>query len=111
MLHRPGLAHHLAAALPDSGAGGRGIVHLQGNVAVATAKVVAVDTVVIGELDRRLFRLRAVADEGERELAVNEASFTVVVPAQQPHAQHLGVEADGTLQVADPKHGVQYAHG
>ena len=42
-----------------------------------TALVVVVDTVVIGQLDRGLFRLRAVADEGEGELAVNEASFTM----------------------------------
>ena len=89
------------AALPDPGTGGRGVVHLQGDVTETTALVVVVDTVVLGKLDCGLLRLRAVSHERERELAVNEASFTVVMLAQQAHTQHPGAKANGAFQVAD----------
>jgi hypothetical protein len=105
VLHRPGLAHHLAAAALDPGAGGVGIVDLDRDVAEAGAEVVAFRAPVVGELDHGAFGFRAVADEGEGEPAVR-----IILPAQQAHAEYFGVEPERALEVTDPEHGVQYAH-
>ena len=74
-------------------------------MAESAAEVVPVHAIIISELDRRLLRLRAIADEREREFSIR-----VIGPAQQAHAQYLSIKADGAFQVADPQHGVQHAH-
>jgi len=35
----------------------------------------------------------------------------ILLAAQQPHAEHLGVEGQGAVQIAHPEHGVQQSHG
>src|SRR5581483_7285499 len=111
VLHRPGLAGDLAAAPLDLGAGLVGVVHLQRDVTVGRAKLVLVDAPVAGELELGAADLLAVdplvvAEEGEGELAVG-----VVPPRQQLHPQDLGIEGDGAVEIADPQHGMEDAHG
>jgi len=48
----------------------------------------------------------AVADERQSVLLLG-----AVGSAQHLHAEHVGVEADRALQIADPQHGVKDAHG
>src|SRR3569833_4032110 len=72
MLHRPGLARHLAAALFDFVAGGADIVHAGGDMPKGDAELVLVHAPDVGELDRRLLALVAVAAGGERALAVGK---------------------------------------
>jgi hypothetical protein len=87
-------------------AGGLGVVDLEGDVAVAGAEVVGGGVPVVGQLEHGGLGLGAVADEREGEAAVR-----VVAAAQQLHAEHVGVEGERALQVADPEHGVEDAHG
>src|SRR6185436_5442233 len=65
-LHRAGLARDLAAGAPHLGAGARDIRHADGDVAEGAAHLVALDAVVVGELEHGGAVLAAVADEGER---------------------------------------------
>ena len=101
VLHRAGFASDLAAAFLDLVTGFVGIVDFQGDVAVAAAQVVLVGVPVVGQLDDGAFGLVLVADKGQRELAVR-----IVVAAQDAHAEHVGVEVDGFVEVADSQHGV-----
>ena len=48
------------------------------------------------------YSLAFVGYDGERILLVGP-----VGGAQELHAEHFGIELDRTLEVADPKHGVQ----
>src|SRR3569623_1902894 len=105
MLHRPGLARHFAAALFVFVASGAYIVHADGDMHKSVAELVLVHAPVVGELDHRLLALVSVADEGERELAVG-----IILATQQLHAEHVGVERERAVELADPQHGVQYAH-
>src|SRR5208283_3398901 len=57
---------------------------------------------VVGQLDRGVAVLVAVADERQRVFPIRH-----VAPAQLLHAERLGVEIDAALQVADAQHGVQ----
>ncbi|MNI93117.1 hypothetical protein D3C73_1510140 [compost metagenome] len=59
----------------------------------------------MGQLDHAVVRLVAVADEGQGELAIR-----IILAPQQGHAQHVGVEGDGFIQIADSQHGVQQSH-
>src|SRR5215510_13385373 len=65
-LYRPGLTRHLGAALAHALAGGGDIRHADGDVAEGTPELVALDAVVVGELEHRRALLVVVADEGER---------------------------------------------
>ena len=105
VLHRAGRADHLPPAPLDLGAGGDRVGHLQRHVAESAAQVVAGGVPVPGQLDGRGLRLGGVAHEGEREAAVR-----ILVPAQQLHPEHLGVEADRAIEVAHADHGVEDAH-
>ena len=69
------------------------------------ALLVVVDAVVVGQLDLGLARVAAIAHEGQVVLLLGPQRL-----AQQVHAQHLGVEIDRSLQVADPQHGVEHEH-
>ena len=70
------------------------------------AHLVPGNAVVVGQLEHRALRLGAVADEGERVLLFGPLGGT-----QQLHAHDAGVEVDRPLQVADPQHRMQDAHG
>ena len=61
---------------------------------------------VIGELQLGVVRVVAVAHEGERILLLRPFGG-----AQQLHAEHLRVEVDRALQVANAQHGVEDSHG
>ena len=88
------------------GAGGIGIGHADGDVAIGRAHVVLLGAPVVGQLDLGLAGVAAVeAQKGQRILV-----FGVLGRAQQLHAQHLGVEVDGALEVAHAQHGVQDSH-
>src|SRR3569623_466851 len=105
MLHRPGLARHFAAALFDFVASGANIVHADGDMPKGVAELVLVHAPVVGELDHRLLALVAVADEGERALAVG-----IILAAQPVPADHCGGDRARAVEIADPEHGVQYVH-
>lgn len=64
VLHRPGLARHLAAALLDVLTGLVGVVHFKRDVAEGVAEFVFADTPVVGQLDHGVFGFRTVTDEG-----------------------------------------------
>lgn len=63
-------------------------------------------SVVVGEFKLGVLGVAAKAQKGQRVLV-----FGVVGCAQQAHADDLGVEVDGALQVANAQHGVQNTHG
>src|SRR5207244_4418110 len=69
------------------------------------AQLVALDAVVVGELEHRAALLAVVADEGELVLLL-----WTVGGAQQLHTEHFGIELDRALQVADAQHGMQDPH-
>src|SRR5688572_238202 len=75
-------------------------------MAEAAAQVVALDAVVVGELEHRGAILGVVADEGEGVFLLR-----AVGGAQELHAEHLGVELHRALQVADAKHSMEKSHG
>ncbi|MNJ72953.1 hypothetical protein D3C77_696750 [compost metagenome] len=106
MLHRTGFAGDLAAAFLDLVTGFIGVVDFQRDVAVAVAQVVLVGVPVVGQFNDRAFGLVLIAHEGQRELAVR-----VIIAAQDAHAEHVGVEIDGLVEVADSQHGVEHTHG
>ncbi len=106
MLHRPRLTHHPATLATDGGTGGADVVHPEGNVAIAITQLIGTGIPVVGELQHRLLRLRPVTQEGQGETAGG-----VVLAPQQLHAEHLGVEGDGLVQIPDPEHGVKHPHG
>ena len=105
-LHRPGVAHDAAALGADRRAGGLDVLTTDGDVPIGVTQGVSVGVPIPGELEHRSFALVAVAHESE-----GVAARLVIAAAQQAHAQNLGVEGDRTLQVADPKHGVEQTHG
>ena len=84
--------------------GGIHVIHGQGDMTVGVSTLVFAATPVVGELDHAVIGLTAVAQKGERELAVR-----VVLAAQHVHTENLGVEAQGAIQVAHAQHGVQKA--
>jgi hypothetical protein len=75
-------------------------------MAESRAEVIAIGIPVAGKLDHGISGFLAIADEGEREPAVR-----IVFATQEFHSQHMGIEVDGTLQVAYPQHGVKKPHG
>src|SRR5947209_18510762 len=85
-LHRPGLAGHFAAAFAHALAGGGDIRHADRHMAEGAAEVVALDAVVVSQLEHGRALLVVVADEGERVLLLR-----AVGSAQELHAEHLGV--------------------
>ncbi len=74
-------------------------------MSIASAEIVPGCVPIVRQFDRRLFRFRPVTDERQRESAVR-----VVLPAQHMHTEHVGVELERSLEIADPEHGVEYAH-
>src|SRR5690606_33537467 len=70
VLHRSGLAHHLAATGADVVARLRRVLDLERDVAVGGAELVLVHAPVVGQFQHGAVLLVLVADEGERELAV-----------------------------------------
>ena len=74
-------------------------------MAEGVAELVALNAIVIGQLEHRGALLVVVADEGKRILLLG-----TVGGAQQLHAEDLGVELHRALQVADAQHGVQESH-
>ena len=91
--------------ITDNGVRALDVVRFQGDVAVGGAQLVLAHAPVVGEFDDGLILLVTVADEGQGVLV-----FAVLALAQQCHAQHSGVEVDGTLQIADAQHGMQNSH-
>ena len=73
-------------------------------MAVGGAEVVVGDAVVVGQLDLCLTRLVAatIGHEGERV-----ALLRALGGPHQGHAEDLGVEVNGLLQIADAQHSVQ----
>src|SRR5258706_5849489 len=106
VLHRAGLARHLAATCLDFLARFIGVLDRDRDVAEAAAEFVLFDAPVVGQFDDRAGGVVLVADERQRELALR-----VILAAQYPHAEHAGVERDRAFQIADPEHGVKYSHG
>src|SRR5262249_15011764 len=108
-LDRPRLARDRAAELLRLAAhllaSGRDVGHADRDVAVAAAQLVPVDAVVVGELDLGVLGIGAVAEERKVVLL-----FGSIGGAQQPHAEHLRIEVDRALEVADPQHGVEDSH-
>ena len=105
MLHRPGLTGDLAAAALHFLARLVGVIDRDRDVAVGVAELVFFHAPVAGELEHRRIRLLAVADEGEGEFTLR-----VVLAAQQPHAEHLGVETQRFFKISHPQHGVKHSH-
>ncbi len=71
----------------------------------AGADVVALDAVVVGELEHGVRALVAVADERQRVPLLGPVGL-----AQQLHAEHVRVEIDRPVEVADAQHRVQNPH-
>src|ERR1700694_2871377 len=105
-LDRPRLARHLAALRPDRIAGLANIVDLDRHVPIGASQVVALDAIVVRQLEHGAALLGVVAHEGELVPLLG-----TVGGAQQLHAEHFGIEADRAVQVADAQHGVQDSHG
>src|SRR2546428_855443 len=106
VLHRPGLAHDPGPLGAQLVAGAIDVLDAERDVPEAGAELVELRVPVVRELEDGVVALVAVADEGEREAAVR-----VVLAAQEPHAEHVAVEAERALEVPDPQHGVEHAHG
>ncbi len=106
MLHWPGLADDPGPLGAQLVAGAIDVLDAERDVPEAGAELVALRVPVVRELEDGVVALVAVADEGEREAAVR-----VVLAAQGPHAEHVAVEAERALEVPDPQHGVEHAHG
>ena len=106
MFHRSGLTHHPTALAADGGTGAADVLNPEGDVTVGITELVGVGVPVVGELQHRLLRLRPVTEEGQ-----GETTRGVVLAPQQLHAQHLGVEGNGLVQIPDPEHGVEHPHG
>ncbi len=106
MLHRARLTHHPAALAADGGTGAANVFHPEGDVAVGIPQLVGAGVPVVGELQHRLLRLRPVTQEGQ-----GEAATGVLLAPQQLHAEHIGVEGNGPVQIPDPEHGVEHPHG
>ena len=70
-------------------------------MAVTVADVVGFRVPVVGELDHGTLVFVLVTHEGQRE-----APLRIVFAAQEMHAHDVGVEHQGTIQVADAQHGV-----
>jgi len=105
-LDRPWLARDIAPRGADPLARRVGVGNADGDMAVGGAHLVGLDAPVVGQLDLGLAGVAPVkAQEGQRVLVLG-----VFGGAQQLHAEHLGVEVNGTLQVAHPQHGVEDAH-
>src|SRR5205085_1101753 len=94
--YRSGLARHPAAVGAHAFAGLFYVGHADRDMAEGVAELIALDAIVIGELEHRGALLVVVADEGERILLLG-----TVGGAQELHAEDLGVEPDRALQVAD----------
>ena len=105
VLHRARFAGDLATAAANILAGLVDVLDFQSDVAVSGTQLIVLDAPVVGQLDHTVMRLVAVTDEGQGELAVR-----IILAAQQGHAQHLGVEGDGFVQIADTQHGMQQSH-
>src|SRR5437016_2853224 len=103
--HRAGLARDLAALALYPLAGFLDIGHFDRDVTEGRAEIVPLDAVVVGELEHGAALFAVVADESERVLLLGP-----VGRAQKLHAQHLGIEPDRAIQVADPQHGVENSH-
>src|SRR5579859_1451591 len=104
-LYRPGLARNSAAIRAHLVAGRAYVGYADRHVTERRAELVALDAVVVGELEHRGALLVVVADEGERVFLLR-----AIGGAQELHAEHLRIEADRALQVADAKHGMQESH-
>jgi hypothetical protein len=61
---------------------------------------------VVGELQLRVLGVAPIADEGQGVLLLRPLGG-----AQQVHAEHLRIEIDRALEVANAQHGVQDSHG
>ena len=105
MLHRAGLAYHLAPGRANLLAGAVHIQHFNGDVAVSAAQIIAAGIPIPGQLQHRVFGLVAITDKG-----IGKAAVRVVLAAQQGHAEHFGVEGDGFFEVSNTEHGVQNSH-
>src|SRR5206468_670801 len=97
-LHRSGLARHPSAVAAHFLAGRFDVRHADRHVAERGAELVALDAVVVGELEHGGALLVVIADEGERILLLR-----AIGGAQELHAEHLGIKAHRALQVADAK--------
>ena len=106
MFHRSGLTDYPTALAADGGTGAADVLNPEGDVTVGISELVGVGVPVVGELQHRLLRLRPVTQEGQ-----GEASTGVLLAAQQLHAEHIGVEDNGAVQIPDPEHGVEHPHG
>src|SRR5580765_1102684 len=104
-LDRAGFACDLAAAAANCIAGLGDVGNADGDVAEGAAEVVALDPVVVGELEHGGAVLGVVADEGERVFLLR-----AVGGAQELHAEDFGVELDRALQVAHAQHRMQDSH-
>ena len=106
LTHGPRFTHHLAPLAADRFAGAHDVVDTDGDVAVGRAQVIAAGVPVVGELNHSRVGFLAVAQKGQGETAAG-----VITAAQQLHAHHFGVEAEGPLQIRNPQHGVEQTHG
>ena len=105
MHHRTGFAHDFPALLFHTVAGFVSIFHLDGDVAVGIAQIVAFGIPVVGQFQNRTFSLAAVADESQRK-----PSFGIILLTQQPHPQYVLIKLERFFQIAHPQHGVEHTH-
>src|SRR6185312_13497484 len=103
-LHRPRFAGDLRAPRPQPLTGGDHILNPDREMAEGIARLVALDAVIVGELDHRLAVFIAVPDEGQGVFPVRH-----VAAAQLLHPEQPRVEIDASLEVANPDHGVEKA--
>ena len=74
-------------------------------MAIAIAQIVLVLIPVKGQLQHRAPGFRLIAHKN-----IGEAAFRVFLAAQLLHAQHLGIEGHGPIQIAHAQHGMQDSH-
>src|SRR5690625_1150630 len=105
VLHGTSLAPSLAPFAFELGAGGVGVLDLNGTMTRTLAEAVGAWVPVMGELDDRPFTFLLITCKCQGETAVR-----IIILAQQAHAKHLGVEIAGTLQIANTNHCMQNTH-
>lgn len=99
-------ARDVAASGLDLLAGGIRVRNAQRDMTIGVAVVIAFHAPVIGQFNFCLAWVAPLKSQKRQRILV----FGVLRLAQQLHAQHLGVEVDRALKVANAQHGVKESH-
>ena len=74
-------------------------------MAIGGPQFIVLGVPVVGQFEHGLILFLAVTDKGQ-----GEAAFRVILAAQQVHAEDVGIEGEGAVEVDDAQHGVQDTH-